>query len=908
MKIKDLNFIDKNLLSKLRGRAEMEVTEFLDMIENMMHLKINVNKPYRLLYDMIIQQLPQINTIQAANQSQPMSIVSMPMELDSIPTEELKYYFPQDAYIIERLKTGGYDTLGKLYMATAEELGQLPSVGRTTLTTILRIKDVLEQNATHYIDEWRDSLTIHEFPANYNRSNGLLVNLQNSFIEYAKIIETNLQNPRYLTNSQSKESFYLLSSILTQYYQDGRSCTQIAAREGYTLQHIEIIRHQCVEEVARGDVVFKNYRLNQGLLDLLQSLRDECLFESIQNFQAYTKSSDTSLLGDIGYDTLKIEEVELLVPKDTKGIYRKVWSVIKKVLLDNPLPTDKDYINQQVIESQELANAAYDSLFIERMLECSELIVDCGNNQIQLKNEYLTNAAQRYARIIFESNDKLTTEEVRRRYEAIYGNVTTSNISVASRFGVSCQGKRHWYYGQPKAPIQQKVTEFAEDNIQFYYSDAEKALQNEGYCIPKAFRAYITNVCAVDNEDSNHFCHKDYVDDFPSYNWRSPSKYGRTNWIFNEIKNVIAEKGPLLLSVMIDELEERSHSAGYQSVKKRVQYNSMAGFCGEDKPFIISDGYVVINQPVFDTTVFETIGLRGEKYAYYHQIRSLVANEVKKVDSGRISFIDIVNMVRESIDESLSRNTILRAIKDDQHRFASINVEVLNENGILIVRLLSTETKSEPIYTVMPMENSFENEQVIEVDEERERPDIRYRQQIDWEALKMALKRELAFYGRWMSYEHIELNQAVDSFIHLISHSANHNLRKILPLDLYEYWFASTDSYDRNRYLTDLLFMFEDLLVEVYSRLHNETLQRKGLANLVKNFDGLSDLMLYSRDAKGFNRIASCLHYQRDIVTHGGTLDLDSVRTAQAITDNVALYVYIVAKYAQGRGDRSLSH
>ena len=325
----------------------------------------------------------------------------------------------------------------------------------------------------------------------------------------------------------------------------------------------------------------------------------------------------------------------------------------------------------------------------------------------------------------------------------------------------------------------------------------------------------------------------------------------------------------------------------------------MEYYCGDDKPFIIKDGNVIINQAVYDNTDFETIGLRGEKYAYFKQIRSLVANEVKKAEGGRMKLISIIQLVNETIvdDEPLSRNVIIRAIKDEQQRFSPIDVEIINEGGTLYVQWTKQEIVAEPVYSVNPAVDVTEDDHIVEVEQPDYRPNIKYRQIVNWQELTQVLRNELSFYEKWMQYEHYDLNVAIDTFIYFINHSQNANLRKRLPQDLYEYWFASTDSNDRNRYLTDLLLFFEGLLAELYEYRHGSKPRTHGLGELATYFEGLPDMLMYSRDRKGFARIASNLQYNRNKVAHGGYLDLNSLETATLIIEYVALFVYVVARY-----------
>ena len=71
----------------------------------------------------------------------------------------------------------------------------------------------------------------------------------------------------------------------------------------------------------------------------------------------------------------------------------------------------------------------------------------------------------------------------------------------------------------------------------------------------------------------------------------------------------------------------------------------------------------------------------------------------------------------------------------------------------------------------------------------------------------------------------------------------------------------------------------------------------KGIGELTKEFKGLTNLFLYSRESKGFNKIACSLLRNRNIVAHGGYLETNSATMAKYITDYIALYIYTFAMY-----------
>lgn len=888
MKVKELEFLLIKELQRLSDVAEMDITDFLKYVEETKDRGVYVKKPYLALYEKIKANWSQI---------QYPTIDPIEVSLEPIPIDELKYYFPSDANTVDKLESSGIVNLGQLYGTPIQDIIMSRGIGVGALKRIQSMKESLSNHPNEYIDVWYDSQTIHELPSNYDRGLGLETNLRNAIVEYSTIIESNLHNTRYISNTQQYNSYSLLASILKCYYVDNRKSEQIAQKVGYTPEHIEILRSRCLAEIISGTIFFKNYRLNQNILDLLQSLKDECLFDPIHKFEVYSGSSDTIFFNDLGLDTLKIKDVTLLIPRYSIGTYNTVWKVIYNTLLENLFPADKDDIYQSVIENEKLKGVEYDTLFVEKILACDKLVENKGNHSIQIRNEFLSTDAQRFARIVYEADNRLTTMEVIGKYEKIYNKTPTAGPHAAHRYGVSCEGRRLWYFGQPKTPLPKWISEYAENKKVFFYHELEQELENVGYSIPQSIRVYITNVCAVDNKDKDHFCHKDYVDDYPEFSWRNQKKYGWANWIFNEIRSILLEKESVPFTEMVDELEKRSHDTDYTDVRHRIQYNNMADFCGEDKPFVIVEGNVVINQAVYDATEFEIIGLRGEKHAYYNQIRSLVANEVKKDENGRKSLMEIINLVKKTIDEPLSRNTIIKAIKDEQHRFAPIDVELVKEDGNWYVQWTKQVIVPEPVYVVSAADDVTEDDHIIEVEQTDSRPNIKYRQVVNWHELGRMLKSELSFFNKWMSYEQYDMDVAIDTFIYFINHSQNPVLNKQLPQDLYEYWFASTDGNDRYRYLTDLLLSFEGLLAELYVYRYGSKPDTHGLGEMAEYFEGLPDMLMYSRDSKGFSRIASNLLYNRNKVAHGAYLELNSWNTAKAIVEYVALFVYVVARF-----------
>ena len=75
---------------------------------------------------------------------------------------------------------------------------------------------------------------------------------------------------------------------------------------------------------------------------------------------------------------------------------------------------------QSILENEELDCVMFEQKFVERILSYGKFVDWIDSDTIQIKDEYLTNAQQRYVRIIYNSENELMTEQAKERYEQIY--------------------------------------------------------------------------------------------------------------------------------------------------------------------------------------------------------------------------------------------------------------------------------------------------------------------------------------------------------------------------------------------------------------------------------------------------------------------------------------------------------
>lgn len=817
--------------------------------------------------------------------------------LSVIPISELQYHVPSSEYrtAINRLKAKGIATMSQLASFEAEGYTNLASV-----RIALKWKTFVVENSKKIISEWEDYNSTKTIPSSYDSSLGIVQNFKNALIEYAEIIKSRLSDKRYFKSSISPEakSACLLANILLLAYRDGYNDDEIRKNPSlgkvYTYERIQEIRSKCVECILiKGKTRFNNIRFHQDLI----KIKGECMFKSLRILENRYGLKDVNILSLLGFDLINVCDESIVIPPYAKGIYSRVAAVTTDVLLESLLPEDKDSIVQYILDSPKLEDENFNPAFVANILDNPSIIDEFEDGRIQIKDKFLTNDSQRFARIIYNAQEKITADEAKKRYEEEYGSTPAAGPSTDERYGICCQSKKYWYYGEPLTPIKDAIADYAEKNKIFYYSELENHLKSCGYYIQKSIRTIITNICRVDNKDINHFCHKDYTNSYSSYSWRNPTIYGQTNWMLKETKAILGEQTSMNFDMLMSALADRASGTEYEkAVKKNGRY-AISSFCGEGLPFVSANNLIIKNEPYFSETEFATIGLKEGKYPFYSQIRSIAFNEVKRSENGRVSLNDIINVIHDTISEELSRGVVIRAIEDKDNRFAPIDIKLISEDGNRFVVWTGNQIQAEPTYEITASEKEEDVELVNERRDVVTKPGIKYRQIVDWNELNQAMKHELSFYKNWMLREEYDLSNSIDKFLDFLSHAENKNLNNKLPQCLYEYWFASTDSYDRSTYLTNLALFFEALLAEIYYQTKGVKPNKGGLSSWAEEFEGLSTKIKYNRESKGFDRIARDLHYKRNRIAHGEDIELSSLETAKTITDFVALYVYIIARY-----------
>ena len=170
---------------------------------------------------------------------------------------------------------------------------------------------------------------------------------------------------------------------------------------------------------------------------------------------------------------------------------------------------------------------------------------------------------------------------------------------------------------------------------------------------------------------------------------------------------------------------------------------------------------------------------------------------------------------------------------------------------------------------------------------------------LKWAELANVMKSELIFCEKWMQYEGLDLNAAIETFVDFLKNAANYNLNTIIPQALYKYWFDATNPIDRVMCMNSLALGFEGLLSEIdYRNNGTRRLNMNGLCAWIQSVCPALKKALTDTAPKGFNKAMAQLKSYRNSFAHGICIASSSFETVRSILQFVALYTYTVAKYA----------
>lgn len=871
LRIRDLDFEEAKKIPSKEGN--MLVSEWYKSVSR----RETINKPYQKLIDRLKQDAPEL-----LGDSKEDPLLPWKDALESTPVGKLVYSVNDKSYVLACEKTmpeRGINTLWDLHQWKPE--GGPP---KQYIIKFSYFKELLEKQCAELLERIAVIEKEYYLPADYKEDDSLYDNIKQAIDELVKLT---------IDNKPVELGGDTLTQVLNYHFGEKLPWADVVKKLGKDDTYLKNSERNFLLDLLHGNKLNGNISLHKKLINNFLYFEENCAFESVTKMLPVIGNIEPELLSLAKCDMIELKDgVRFFIPKDCRGIYSSVWSKILETLNENAIvPAQRDDIIDIVEEKLSTNEVHYDINFIHNVLKCDEIVDILSNDMIQLADSLLDDT-KRIVRLLYQNApNQYNRDELEDLFKMNYHRAPSCTYPRLSNYGVSCIDYM-WYYGIPMEPIKNKIEQFALEHKQFYYADLEKYLISEKYTIPKSIRNKITDICQVDTQDTMHFCHKDFIDDYPSFTWRRNINTGIVNWILNQANNYLKGKKSVLLSEVIDYTEKQAKDTEYEyRIRERSSFY-LRQYSGDGQPFMIDGKSLKRNPQCYDSTDFETLGRRGN-YPFYKQIRSLIAYEIKKAQDGRMLLTEAVRLAVDSFgDIKVNRGMVERALENQY--LQPIDVELISENGKRYVVWKANE-KTEPTYQVVASQNNQDVEVVQQVDDSQPRHGIQYRETVDWSKLSASLKYELQFYDTWMRREGYNIDNGVDKFLAFIKESSNTNLSRVLPQNLYEYWFAGTDAFDRENYVRNLSIFYEALLADMYFRKYDKKLPKKGLYDWIDEFDMAHKISFYN-DSKGFDRILTNLYRMRNKLAHGDAIELNSRETANTIADYVALYVYTMAK------------
>lgn len=837
---------------------------------------------------------------------------------------EIDRYLDKAGKIPYSLQSVGVETLYDLFFTNIEQLPAHKGFSRKKCIDLQNSFKELSEEVFNDIVFWNKKLV---FPANYNPEQTLFENVDLILDELFEYIKGCEQRIGQIRNDTDKDRVQYLSYIFTAYFKENLTLRYIANQLKFKGDRDErvrqIFKNELLLPLFNGEDVcfFKNIAINEEIVNH----RKDCIFNKCTTppslFVQHALGIDyVELRDNLGY---------IIVPTGEKGVYEKVYdSTVDELIEMSTKPTEEEELYDAVSGTKKIikkvlgAGKVYDNEFINALIYETDLTYRTDNGVI-IKPQYIKHASsgkivigKASARIVADTDGPITIDQIKEKYFSLYGEEVEIYSNLLTGEGCQAMGKTHWIYAASKLPLKLDwINNYAIEKKRFYYNDIYDAITEAGYVIAEAtLRTYITKSCQVDNNDKNHFCHKESICNYPEYSWRSSSRYGIVNWLGKSLKTLfeIENKDEIEIKYINNWLFNYGKGTEYEetNVYGYAPFFYSSALTSENGPFIVKasekgNWYLKKNDAVYDSINWDNFGRRGRSYEA--KLIAVVTNIVRKTEFLRISLIDLIDKIYEEEDfENFDRNQIRQKI------LRTIETTYIPH----ALKLNKRNTGRDRFEITIDVRKIVNVPQYAPTNKEVE---IKYKSisqiaTLDWEALRPVLYKELAFCENWLSVNNLcSYDKAFGNFEGIIKNSHNKNLKSIFPQKLYEFFFVSNPT-DDDQYLImcNLAKNFEALLEDIYFTNTGKKLKKNGLFNLTEkcefyDFNNVLDenTKIYDLPNGSYEKALKYLAKVRNTDAHGqwyiddwrGDTRSEAEKNIEKIRNFAALYIFAIAKY-----------
>lgn len=614
----------------------------------------------------------------------------IPPKLFQVDISELLYYFKHKRHSIavNRLRSGGVRSIGMLMSYSYARLSRIPYIGASTLESATQFQQWLKMEWPLVLGEALKGEEKVYLPLDYDPEASVMKNIRQALVEASEIMFDRINNPHFVRSPRDKGGVELIARILKERYVSEKSFGEIAKEIGKTQWHVTKNHSDFVMRMVTGKAVNRTLYLRKELVKGVKAMTKAGIF-SISDESNRDNEVEDRLATSIGIVTLEVVgQFYIMIPAREKCRYAQKLHCLIRVLRETVIPKERDVFLKHVFMQREFddPNNENDRKFVTTLIDDDRLTDPLPDGRVKMCIEHLVSDEQRMGRIIYDSHRRLTRNEFFRMFEEKFGRPSnTVNFSNLRKYGIHSSGDL-WAYGHKRSPMNHYIATYAREKRIFYMSELVHQLEVEGYPILNRVRNYVTFNCLVDNDDTNHFCHKDYVDDYPEFAWRRTGRVGLSNMILRTMRDILLNDGPMQREELIDRIESLARRDGTDwYIRQRVK-SVLVIYCGPDKPFLNDNGMISINKEVIDRINFATIGRRGHgRTVEYERIREEVLEVLRETPGHTLCLMDVIRTISKKRGEELSRNSCVRAINSPL--LGPLPLTVTNEGGTLILRL-----------------------------------------------------------------------------------------------------------------------------------------------------------------------------------------------------------------------------
>ena len=339
-----------------------------------------------------------------------------------------------------------------------------------------------------------------------------------------------------------------LPYIYKEYFVEQLSLDEIQSRHSdTTIANKRIKIKGCIQQLTNGEG-WMGYRFDPVDVDAMKHFLESHVYTSVTYVHPLPHCV-LSFLRGCGYDVLEKnvgsmsdwDFITLVYKEDIRFLRHFMYRILQSLSATlQPMTQEKALL--LMMNGNADVDLPYERkrLFVRRTLQSHPWIeyTDAG---LRLCASRLRKDYERYARIIYDANGPIATEDMVLQYQRIFhcSSKTVPMFVVKSKYeGFRCYGKTgYWEYvgadrnKQSAEPVARRIGRWLDDGTlpeTFYLSDIVALLSSSEraiYSLP-TLSSYASLYAVKEMEHTDHFCRRGCEAKYPQYRWRKENDNG----------------------------------------------------------------------------------------------------------------------------------------------------------------------------------------------------------------------------------------------------------------------------------------------------------------------------------------------------------------------------------------------